>query len=133
MNNLKDKYLHFKNIIQELEKYESKNFFGKLFSSDKPNENEIVLEINNFITNTLLKEIAMFQSIENFKVSLKWFLEVKDFIEYENVFKLLQAYQDLSFLNDKMLLNIENYRLVFQNAMREREKLENIFEKHNII
>ncbi len=129
MKDLKNKYSLFKKKIKEIEIYESKSFFKKLFSSSKPNEEEIIVTLNDFVSSTLTKEILKFKDLESFKTSFNWYDSVSDYLYPENCFKILNTYQELPFLDDKTMIAIENVKRLMQMQIREADKLDDMLKK----
>jgi len=110
MTGIEQRYSHFTNEIKRLEEHENKGFFKKLFSSYKPNEQEIIKTLNDFVSNTLLKGIPNFQDVESFKSSFNWYDSIKDFLYPKSIFKILSAYQELPFIDKKTYNLLENYK-----------------------
>ncbi|TGV02758.1 hypothetical protein [Flavivirga rizhaonensis] len=128
MTNLKQQYSHFIDEIKMLEEYENKDFFKKIFSSYKPNEQEIIKTLNDFVLNTLLKEITNFQDVESFKSSFNWYNLIKDFLYPESIFKILSAYQELPFIDKKTYNQLENYKAM-QMQIRVGKSFDSLLNK----
>ncbi len=134
---MKEKLLHFTDEIKRLEDYESKNFFSKLFSSNVSSEDEIAESLNNFIEETFINSINTLDDFDELISSFNWFISVKDFLYYENLFKGLDVFIELfqavdNVANTKLYDKAVNIKRSIQLYMRENEKLNNMFEKYNI-